>query len=516
MSTTPRPDGGPSSTAGVVLKASRVSKRFVNQLALDDVDFDVRASEVHALVGHNGSGKSTLVKILAGYHVPEGDTEVQVGGKRLTPGDPEASHAAGLRFIHQELGLVDDLTVLENLRLDGRYETGRGGRIKWRNERRRAADLLRQVQLDVHPDVPVSELRPVQRTQLAVARALEDEEAATVLFLDEPTAALPDSEVERLFALIKSTVRRGVGVVYISHRLEELPRIADRITVLREGRVVGHGSRVDFGRDRLVDLIVGADRASSRRAGSRRAEKAATGNSLSFEGIDAGELRDATFAVRSGEVLGMVGLAGSGVHDIVGVLLARVPLRGGMIRAGDQQVPDPGPGRLREHGIAALPSERALKSIQELTVRENLTLPQLDPLFKGLRLRRSLERDIAVRLIKQVDLRPADPEKPVVELSGGNQQKVAVAKWLHTSPRVLVLDEPTQGVDVGGKDEILQLLRSAANEGVGVLLCSSDLEELEVVCDRVLVIRDGGIRAELTGADITPERISEECYRDAA
>ncbi len=493
-----------------MLTVRNLSKTFVGQRALDGVDLDVRSAEVHALVGHNGSGKSTLIKLLSGFHQPDPGGSVEVAGTALRPGDPTASRRAGLRFIHQELGLVDELTVLENLRLGGVYETGRGGRIRWRSERRRAREALARVGLNAHPDVPVSELSPVQRTQVAVARALDEEEGATILFFDEPTATLPHSEVERLFALIRRTVEAGLGVVYISHRLEELPQLADRVTVLRNGRVVGSGLQAEFSKDRLVELIVGGAIARAER--TQRVARPRDGG-LRFEDVHAGRLEGATFGVARGEVVGMAGLAGSGVHDVPRVLLGRVPLeRGSVLADGEALVPD----QLVRRGVAVLSSERALKNIATMTVRENLTLPELRPLWRRGRLRLRLERAVARDLIRRFGVLPAEPEKPLMELSGGNQQKVAVAKWLRTNPRLMVLDEPTQGVDVGGKAEILELLRAAARDGVGVLICSSDLEDLEIVCDRVLVVREGRVGGELAGAQITRERVSEECYRDAA
>jgi ribose transport system ATP-binding protein len=495
-----------------VLQVRNLSKTFVGQRALDGVDFDVGPAEVHALVGHNGSGKSTLIKVLSGFHQPDPGGSVEVAGTPLRPGDPAAGRRAGLRFIHQELGLVDDLTVLENLRLGGVYETGRGGRIRWRSERRRAREALARVGLKAHPDVPVSELSPVQRTQVAVARALDEEQGARILFFDEPTATLPHSEVERLFALIRSTVHAGLGVVYISHRLEELPQIADRVTVLRNGRVVGSGPQAQFDKDRLVELIVGEALARGRRPEPLPNRAEAQGG-LRFDGVAAGRLEDASFAVAPGEVVGMAGLAGSGVHDVPRVLLGRIPLESGSITAGGELL---APEELVRRRVAVLSSERVLKNIPTMNVRENLTLPELEPLWRGGRLRLREERAVARELIRRFGVRPAEPEKPLMELSGGNQQKVAVAKWLRTEPRLMVLDEPTQGVDVGGKAEILELLRAAARDGVGVLICSSDLEDLEIVCDRVLVVREGRVGGELTGAQITRERVSEECYRDAA
>ncbi|HVY95960.1 MAG TPA: sugar ABC transporter ATP-binding protein [Solirubrobacterales bacterium] len=497
-----------------LMSVTDVSKTFVSTRALDAVSFDVAAGEAHALIGHNGSGKSTLVKVLAGFHRPDpGSGPLQLDGERIPYGDPEAGHRAGLRFIHQELGLLDDLTVLENLRLGDRYLTGPVWKVRWGAERRRAAAVLEIVGLDLDPETKVSELTPIERTQVAVARAMQEEEAVRVIVLDEPTATLPSSEVTKLFELIRRMLGRGVGIVYVSHRLEEIHEIADRITVLREGRVVGSGAGSEFDTARLVSLIVGsapgeALPGSAREASGERGEEV-----LRFDGIRAGELRGASFGVQGGEIVGVAGLAGSGVHDVPAVLLGRREIEAGRVVVAGTEVARPEPATLRPLGAAVLPSARNLKGIPEMTIRENLTLADLGPITRGWNLDLGGERRQAEELIERFDVKPPEPEKPLAELSGGNQQKVAVAKWLRVEPDLLVLDEPTQGVDVGAKAEILDLVAAAAEQGVAVVLCSSDLDDLEAICSRVLVIRGGRIAAELTDAAINREAITEECYR---
>jgi ribose transport system ATP-binding protein len=499
-----------------LMSVADVSKTFVSTRALDRVDFSVRAGEVHALIGHNGSGKSTLVKILAGFHKPDaGSGAFVVDGTQLPYGDPEAVHRAGLRFIHQELGLLDDLTLLENLRLGDHYLTGRGWRVRWGAERRRAAEVLAIVGLDLDVETKVVELTPIERTQVAVARAMQNEAAVRVVLLDEPTATLPSAEVTKLFDLIRRMTARGVGIVYVSHRLEEIEEIADRITVLREGRVVGAGPRAEFDNARLVSLIVGSHAGEVVPGSAREAtrEHAEGEDLLDFQAVTAGELREADFTVRTGEIVGVAGLAGSGVHDIPGVLLGRVPVEAGHVVVAGRVVDDPDPSKLRPLGAAVLPSPRHLKGIPDLTIRENLTLADLRPLTRGWSLDLRRERREVAELVERFDVKPREPEKPLVELSGGNQQKIAVAKWLRIEPDLLVLDEPTQGVDVGAKAEILDLVASAAADGLAVVLCSSDLDDLEAVCSRVLVVRAGRIATELTGARINRKTITEECYR---
>jgi ribose transport system ATP-binding protein len=505
-----------------VLRVRSLSKTFLGQRALEAVDFDVGAAEVHALVGHNGSGKSTMIKILAGYHEPDAvpTPSVQVDGADMRLGDPAAARAAGLRFIHQELGLVDKLTVLENLRLGATWRT-RGGRILWSEERRAARELLEQAGLRAHPDALVEDLSAVQRTQVAVARALSDESAARVLFFDEPTATLPNSEVDRLFGVIRSMVGLGVSAVYVSHRLEELPLIADRVTVLRDGRVVESGAQAELTRDRLVDLIVGEHREPSRPRSrdvrpSGRPTHVDAEPRLEFQNVSAAELIDASFAVRAGEVVGMAGLVGSGVNDISKVLLGTAELTGGRVLVDGVELDRRDPHELLRRGVAVLLSSRALRSIAGLTVRENLTLSRLEPLWRRGRLQLRQERAEVAEITRRFNILPREPERILGQLSGGNQQKVSFARWLRIDPVAMVLDEPTQGVDVGGKQEILDLLRQAARDGVGILICSSDLEELEAVCDRVLIVRGGSIGNELSGAELTRETIAEECYMDVS
>jgi ribose transport system ATP-binding protein len=501
------------------MSVTDVSKTFVSTRALDAVTFTVEPGEVHALVGHNGSGKSTLVKILAGFHKPDAGSGVfEVDGETIPYGDSDACHRAGLRFIHQELGLLDDLTLLENLRLGDAYETGPGWRIHWRAERARAREILAIVGLRLDPGVKVAQLTPIERTQVAVARALQSEEAVRVLVLDEPTATLPSSEVDKLFELIQRTIEHGVGIIYVSHRLEEIQAISNRVTVLREGRAVGSGPTAEFGTARLVELIVGEAAGESVPSAAREASRSReAGEVLRFEEVEAGELRGASFAVQAGEIVGMAGLAGSGVHDVPAVLLGQLEIDSGEVRVAGEVVERPEPADLRTRGVAVLPSARNLKGIPELTIRENLTLADLGPISRsgGWNLDLGGERREVREMIKRFDVRPPEPEKPLAELSGGNQQKIAVAKWLRVDPDLLVLDEPTQGVDVGAKAEILELVADAASQGVAAVLCSSDLDDLAAICSRVLVIRGGRIAAELTGDRINREAITEECYRSA-
>ncbi len=499
-----------------LLELHSISKTFPGQRALSGVDLEVGAGEVHALVGHNGSGKSTLIKVLSGFHEPDaGSGPALVDGREVRFGDPEGVHAAGIRFIHQDLGLADGLSVLDNLKLgSGLYRTAPGWRIRWRSERADARRRLAALGLEhLDPEDDVGRLGAVERTEVAIARALQDEDQVRVLVLDEPTAALPDREVGRLFALVRRLVAGGVGVLYVSHRLEEVFDLADRVTVLREGLVVHSSAVAAIDQRALARLIAGSDIVAPVRSGALA--KGDEGEELlRFEEVwTEDELRGADLAVRAGEVVGVAGLSGSGVHDVPRTLLGASRVTAGQITVDGAAVGDLGPTALARLGVAVVPAGNHRKRIAGLTVRENLTISDLGPFWSAAHFDHRAERAEARELLDRFGILPPEPERPIELLSGGNQQKVYVARLLRTRPRLLVLEEPTQGVDVGGSADILRFIVDAAREhGVGVLLCSSDLEDLAGVCQRVLAFRAGRIAAELVGAEATREAIVEECY----
>ncbi|MEZ5077613.1 MAG: sugar ABC transporter ATP-binding protein [Solirubrobacterales bacterium] len=500
----------------MILELNSISKSFPGQRALSGVDLAVEAGQVHALVGHNGSGKSTLIKVLSGFHQPDPDSgSMLVDGKPLRFGDPDGVHAAGVRFIHQDLGLADGLSVLENLKLGtGLYHTAPGWRIRWGSEREEARarlDALGLTHLD--PEDDVGRLTAVERTEVAIARALQDEEQVRVMVLDEPTSALPDEEVGRLFALMRRLLQRGVGMVYVSHRLEEVFEIGDRVTVLRDGAVVHSSAVAEIDQRQLARLIAGGEIATPVRArGADRGEQAE--ELLRFDDVWTDhELRGASFAVQGGEVVGLAGLSGSGVHDVPRVLLGGAAVQRGEIAIGGTTAAALGPAAVARLGVAVVPAGNHHKRIAGLSVRENLTISDLTPYWGSGYFHHRSERREADQLLKRFGVVPRDPERPIELLSGGNQQKVYVARLLRTKPRLLVMEEPTQGVDVGGSADILRFIAEAAREHeVGVLLCSSDLEDLAGVCQRVLAFRSGRIAAELVGDRATREAIVEECY----
>jgi len=493
-----------------------MSKTFPGQVALDNVSMQILPGQIHALVGQNGSGKSTLIKVLAGYHQPDPGTRVRLRGNEVDIGALSPQDRRHVHVMHQDLGLVPSLSIIENLALGRGYSTGLGGRIDWRRERTRVARLLDEFDVHADPRTRVGELPAAERSIVALIRALQDWETdetgetgqgldlRSVLVLDEPTASLPRPEVNRLFDAVRKVARRGGGVVFVSHRLDEVFELADYVTVLRDGKVVASQPLAELDQNKLIELIVG--RAVDDLYAAPPEPKA----EVSLETVDlAGDaLTDLDMTVRSGEIVGIAGLVGSGRDEVAALLFGAKRSVRGSVRVGGHEVHSPR-GAIMS-GMALVPADRKHDGcIPEHTVRENLMLPRLGP-FGRWWINRRAENNEARQLVDQVDLRPADPERRIATLSGGNQQKAVIARWLRTSPRVLVLDEPTQGVDVGAKAAIYELLAKSAEAGTAVVMCSSDAEELAHVCDRVLVIRSGVVATELSGAALTSDRIVQE------
>ncbi len=492
-------------TAAPALAARGLSMAFGGQQVLHAASLTVDAGEVHALVGHNGSGKSTLVKILAGVYTPLPSAEIAVGGRTIAAGDPQASYAAGLRFVHQDLGLVDTLDVVDNVLFGTSYPLRRGGRIDWSAARRAVSEILEQLGYRVNVRAPVARLSVADRTGVALARALYAPRGrASLVVLDETTAALAAAGVDHLFDAVRRLTDLGLGVLYISHRLDEVFAIADRTTVLRDGRVVAVERVGDLDEDRLIELIVGR---GLDRPAAARAPEATRPAALTVRGLSAGGVRRADFDLGAGEILGIAGLDGSGRDSVAPALFGAIPRRG-VVRVGGRPVAAGRPDLAIRAGIGLLPADRLRNGLfGRLSGAANLTVSDLPTRVRFGPLDRSRERAIATDWFERLDVRPRDPALPVQSLSGGNQQKVLLGRSLRLDPDVLLLDEPTQGVDVGAVDRIHALLRAAAADGAGVLVCSSDSNELARLCDRVLVFTNGVIRAELVGAELSVHAI---------
>jgi ribose transport system ATP-binding protein len=489
---------------GQLLSVRGLSKTFVSTRALHQVDFDLRSGEIHALVGQNGCGKSTLIKVLAGFHQADPGARIRLDGDDVDLASTADSRHAGFRFVHQDLGLVGTLSTVENLMLGRDLETAWGGRIRWDAERR---DVQRRMDaLGYTFDVrrPVAELGAAERTGVAIARALWDWESARVLVVDEPTASLPREEVATLFAALGRVRAAGLGVIYVSHRLDEIFAIGDRVTVLRDGERVGTWDVPDIDQDALVSAMIGG---ADLRPPHERVARATAEVSLKVSGLRGTVVDNVDFELHRGEVVGIAGLTGSGREEILPLLFG-ASSRGGDVLLDGRRVPARPRGAMRA-GLALVPADRRAEgAVLDSTLRENLSLTDLGRFTtRAGRVRRKMETTEAVGWIDRLDVRPARSDAIFAVLSGGNQQKIVLAKWLRRRPRVLLLDEPSQGVDVGAKAVIHALAREVAHEGATVLIASSDDAELCDTCDRVLVMRDGHFVGEVAGDRLTAEEL---------
>jgi rhamnose transport system ATP-binding protein len=485
-----------------LLAADSIRKSFSAVQALRGVSFDLEAGEVHALVGENGAGKSTLIRIMTGAETPDAGT-LTVGGRELTALDPGAARALGIAAIYQQPALFPDLTVAENIAL-ALEPTSAFSRVDWNRRRRQAVELLARAGAAIDPDAPASDLSMPQQQLVEIAKALGAE--ARVVVMDEPTASLADREVDHLFEVIRRLREHGVGVIYISHRLEEVMAIADRITVLRDGRSVGTRARTQVTLAELVAMMVGRELEAvfPKRplpAGDVVLEvKALTSRAAGVSHV--------SLEVRRGEILGMAGLVGSGRTEFAEALFGLRPIDSGRVRLNGRPVRVSSPAEAVRLGIGYVPEDRRRHGvIGELPLFANASLATLGSVSRAGLIDDGAERRLAESYMRQLQIKAPSSAVPVGELSGGNQQKVALARWLATRPAVLILDEPTQGVDIGAKAEIHALMQRLVEEGLAVIMISSDLPEVLAMSDRIAVMRTGTIAGLLDRAEATQERV---------
>jgi ribose transport system ATP-binding protein len=513
--TDPAANGASAASGGdgeVVVEVVDLCKTFPGQRALIDVNMTVTRAEIHALLGQNGSGKSTMIKILAGIYTPDDGGGVRVLGQELPFGSPRDSRLMGLQFVHQALGIIEDLTAVENVALGFGYRRRGKFFVNWPEQRKKTKRLLDKLSVGFDINCPVSQLRPVDRSAIAIARALDDDDgAAEVLVLDEPTAALPPHEVEALFELVNQARNGGTSVIYVSHRLNEIFQLADRATVLRDGRVQGTVNVRDIDHEELVHMIVGDVKPVTSISPAVSNGKTAMDRSkvaLRVTGLEAKRLKGIDFEVALGEIVGVAGLTGSGREELAGALVGEFPSNVVLENIEGKRVVDPTPRQAKQLGLVlVLPNRSAGAATSEFTAEENMTLPSM-PRYASLGLlRRAGEFRDAAKWIDRLDIRPTDPDRLYAFLSGGNQQKVIFGKWLNLGPKVMVIDDPTSGVDIGARRAIYDLIRDQAAAGVSFIVCSSDQDDLLAVCDRVLVLSEGELADELTGADIEESRL---------
>jgi len=487
-----------------------IAKSYPGAQALAGVDFAVRRGEIHALVGENGAGKSTLMKILAGVVIKD-EGEIIFDGREINPQNAAEAQALGVSLVHQELSLAPNLTVAENIFV--RREPRRLGLINWRELNVKAKELLDQFELEVEPDAPVKNLSLAKRQIVEIAKALSVD--AKLLILDEPTSSLETHEVELLFKLLRRLAARGLGLVYITHKMDEIFRIADRVTVLRDGRLVGTKERGETNADEIIRMMVGrelenlyppkAELAKAARAKASRAGEVV----FELRGLTArGKFDNVNLAVRGGEILGLAGLIGSGRTETMMAAIGHAGLDGGEVLIDGKPVRIDSPRDALRLGVVYSPEDRKYQGLfLSQSVQANIVAASLNECSGGGLMRRSVEHSLSAGFTRDLAIKTPSLDQPVGALSGGNQQKVLLAKWLATRPRVLIVDEPTRGVDVGSKSEIHHLLRRFTEAGGAVIMISSELPEILGMSDRVVVFHEGRVAGELSGDEASEEMI---------
>jgi ribose transport system ATP-binding protein len=496
-----------------LLRMRGIGKAFSGVPVLEDVDFELNAGEVHALLGGNGAGKSTLMKILEGvYTLDEG--EIEIDGEPVRLASPQDARRYGIAMIFQEFSLVSTLTVGQNIFLTRETRT-RAGLLDDRAVVRSAAELLAELGVDIDPRRPVSRLSTAAKQLVEIAKALSQE--ARILIMDEPTASLAHNEVEALFSIIDSLKQRGITIVYITHRLEEVIAVADRVTVLRDGRVVGTRPASELNMQRLIELIVGRAVEQAMDWGERPVDRSGT-PLLELRGVRTRSgVRDFDLQVHAGEIVGLAGLMGSGRSEVARAVFGIDPVDAGQVLVRGAPVRIRRPADAIGCGIVLVPEDRRSQGlVLDHTVGANLTLPLLRRLSHGGMLDDREGQRIAERYVERLGIRTRSLGSAARRLSGGNQQKVVLAKWLATEPDILLLDEPTVGVDIATKGEIVELVRKLASQGKAVVVISSELAELLALADRILVLRDGAVDRALARSEVADEPELHRLVQEAA
>jgi len=492
-----------------LLQLRGISKAFPGVRALDNITFDVYSGEVHALLGENGAGKSTLIKIISGVYRADSGT-MTMDGQPADFADPGQAQARGIAAIYQELGLYPDLSVAENIFM-GHMPRGSFGALDWRAAQRKAREILDSLEVyDLDVNTKVRSLNVGNRQRVEIAKALSQN--ARILIMDEPTAALTESDVENLFKTVRLLRSRGVGIIYISHRLQEVFLLADRVTVLRDGHYIGTKPVSETSESNLISMMVG-------RTIDDLFPKLPTEigkNILEVRNIvRKPQTKGVSLNVRAGEIVGLAGLVGSGRSEFAQVVFGILPADSGEILIDGKPVRIKSPEQAMKLGVAYVPEDRGTQGlVKQMKIRENVSLAILRSLVQGPFLNRRSEKSLADQMIDQLRIRAYSSEQVVNKLSGGNQQKVVVSKWLVSKPRLLIMDEPTRGVDVGAKAEIHRLISELAQQGLGILMISSELPEILGMSDRVLVMRGGKVVAEFNRNEASQEAVATAMMSD--
>ncbi|MDD7446748.1 MAG: sugar ABC transporter ATP-binding protein [Clostridiales bacterium] len=486
------------------LRLTNVSKTFPGVNALTNINFDVRPGEVHGLIGENGAGKSTLIKVLAGVYQPDPGAEIEIEGEKVTALTPTESMRRGVMVIYQDFSLFPTLSVKENIAFSQQIEKRRR-LIDWKAMEETSRRALSTLGVEIDLNARLSSLSTARQQLVAIARALVYD--AKLLVMDEPTSALSSGEVEHLFRVVNELKARGMAIIFISHKLDELFKITDRMTVLRDGHYIGTRISSETDTNEIITMMVGREIKEQHLAGKNIGETVLEVKNISKRG----NYQDVSFSVRRGEVLGITGLVGAGRTETVRALFGLNPPDSGEILLEGRKIAPKSPAQAQALGIAYVPESRQTEGlVLQQDSESNLTLSILRRFVRNGLIRFGERRKKAVELIEQLNVKPAYPHMQVDKFSGGNQQKIVVAKWLATNPKVLIVDEPTNGIDVGAKTEIHHLLRELADEGMAVIMVSSELPEILSISDRVLVMRRGRINGEFNADGLSQEQIMEK------
>jgi simple sugar transport system ATP-binding protein len=492
-------------TVPALLELRGIGKSFPGVVALAGVDFTVRAGEIHALLGENGAGKSTLIKVLTGVH-PADAGEIRLGGRLIRPAAPKEAETLGISTVYQEVNLVPSLSVAENITL-GR-QPGRFGLLNWRAIRRRAQAALARLEVVCDVDAELGSLSVAHQQMVAIARALDT--SARLLVLDEPTASLDEKEVAELFAVMRKLKAEGLGIVFVTHFLDQVYAVTDRLTVLRNGQLVGEYATADLTRLQLVGKMLGREVSAADFSASAAAAPAATGQPLlAARGLGRrGAIAPVDLSLHPGEVVGLGGLLGSGRTETARLLFGIDAADSGGISFKGERARCGSPREAVRLGLAFCSEDRKAEGIlPNLSVRENLIFALQGKRGALRALSRAEQAQLCAHYIKALRIKTADAETPIKNLSGGNQQKVLLARWLATQPAVIILDEPTRGIDIGAKQEIEQLIAKLRDDGLAVLFISSEIDEVVRNCSRVLVLRERRLTGEVAGAELNSERL---------
>ncbi len=485
-----------------VLEMRDITKRFPGVLALDQAHLELRSGEVHCLVGENGAGKSTMMKILAGAQ-PADSGEILLDGAPTAIHSPYHAQQLGISMIYQEFNLSPYLSVAENIFLGREPRIGRSPFIDWQRMYRDAREVLARVKVELDVRRPVNELSVAQQQMVEIAKALSVQ--ARIIVMDEPSATLTDHELAALFALIKTLRRQGIGLIYISHRLEEIFEIGDRVTVMRDGRHVATNAVCDVTREDIIRMMVGRTLTEEypKEFFQRGAERLRV-ERLSRDGV----FEDVSFSLHTGEIVGLTGLVGAGRTEVARAIFGADRKTSGQIYLDGAPIEVRSPRDAIRHGIGLLTEDRKNQGlVLGMTVRENTTLANLVAVLVGPFIDRRKERAVTDQYVRELQIKTPSMEQIVQNLSGGTQQKVVLAKWLFTNSKVLIFDEPTRGIDVGAKTEIFKLINALVRRGVAVLVISSELPEVLGICDRILVMHEGRLAGELSRQDADQEAI---------